>query len=177
MKLENRGIAKMIILSLVTCGIYTIIWAINLARDAVHVKDTNDSATTETLLTIFLPFVGFYLSEKKLTEGCQMRRIEHKDNSTLYLILGIFGLGIVDYILMQIELNKIADMGIILDAPTGFGFNTAYNAPYQQDPYQQQQAPYQQQQQAPYQQQTNDPYQPYNQPENNQYDYNQFPQQ
>ena len=156
MKLENRGIAKMLILSIVTCGIYGIIWAVNLARDAVHVKDTNDAGTAEILLTIFFPFVGFYLAEKKFTEGCQMRGIEHKDNSVLYLVLGLVGLGIVDYVLMQLDLNKIADMDIVLDAPVGY-------APFQQAPYQQ----------APF-----TPYQPAEPPVDNSFDNNnQFPQQ
>lgn len=156
MKLENRSLAKMLILTFVTCGIYGIIWAVNLARDAVHVKDTNDNGTLEILLTIFFPFVGFYLAEKKFTEGCQMRGIEHKDNSVLYLVLGLVGLGIVDYILMQLDLNKIADMDIVLDAPMGFGYNANYGAPFQQAPQQNyQQAP----QQAPYV-----PYQPTEQP-------------
>lgn len=34
--------------------------------------------------------------------------INSSDNSVLYLILGIFGLGIVNYCIMQSELNTIA---------------------------------------------------------------------
>ena len=109
MQLEKREIVKCILLSIVTCGIYGIIWGINIARDAVKVKDQNEDALLEILLVLFLPFVGFYLCEKKLTEGCQALGIPHDDNSILYLILGIFGLGIVDYCLMQNDLNKLAD--------------------------------------------------------------------
>ena len=109
MQLEKREIVKCILLSIVTCGIYGIIWGINIARDAVKVKDQNADALLEILLVLFLPFVGFYLCEKKLTEGCQALGIPHDDNSILYLILGIFGLGIVDYCLMQNDLNKLAD--------------------------------------------------------------------
>lgn len=111
MKIEKRDIVKCIILSLVTCGIYGIIWAIKLARDAVNVKDENDPATIETVLMILFPFVGFYLCEKKFAEGCAAKGIAHTDNSILYLVLGLFGLGIVDYCLMQSELNKLVDAG------------------------------------------------------------------
>jgi hypothetical protein len=37
MQLEKREIVKCILLSIVTCGIYGIIWGINIARDAVKV--------------------------------------------------------------------------------------------------------------------------------------------
>lgn len=116
MQLENRNIAKCIILSFVTCGIYMIIWAIKLAKDAVKVKDVNDDGLLEILLCIFLPFVGCFLAEKKLDEGCRACGIDHKDNSILYLVLGIFGFAIIDFALMQNDLNKIADAGYIFAA-------------------------------------------------------------
>ena len=42
MQLENRNIVKCILLTLVTCGIYGIVWGVKLARDAVKVKDVNE---------------------------------------------------------------------------------------------------------------------------------------
>ncbi len=127
MQLERREIVKCILLSIITCGIYGIVWAVKLARDAVKVKDVNDDGTLEIILLLFLPFIGFFLCERKLTEGCQAYGIEHKDNSVLYLILGLIGLGIVNFCLMQSDLNKIADMGIIFGAPAYEP--PVYNAP------------------------------------------------
>jgi len=95
MQLENRNIVKCILLTFITCGIYGIVWGVKLARDAVRVKDVKDDGLVEILLVLFLPFVGFFLAERKLNEGCQACGIEHKDNSILYLVLGILGLGIV----------------------------------------------------------------------------------
>ena len=129
MQIEKRSIVTCIILTFVTCGIYGIVWAVKLAREAVKVKDVNDDALAEILLMIFLPFVGFYLAEKKLAEGCQACGIDHKDNSILYLVLGLIGLGIVNFCLMQNDLNKIADAGYVFAAaPVG--------APYQEVPFQ-----------------------------------------
>ena len=131
MQLENRNIVKCILLSIITCGIYGIVWGVKLARDAVRVKDINDDGLVEILLVLFLPFVGFFLAERKLSEGCQACGIDHKDNSILYLVLGLLGLGIVDYCLMQSDLNKIADAGYIFAAaPVG-----ANAAPAQQVPF------------------------------------------
>ncbi len=108
MNIKERNPIVSILLTFVTCGIYGIYWAIMMAREAVSVKDPADSGILEIVLMLFLPFVGFYLAEKKFAEGCVAKGIEHKDNSILYLILGIIGLGIVNYFLMQSELNKLA---------------------------------------------------------------------
>lgn len=108
MEIKQRNIVTAIILSLITCGIYGIYWAICLARDSVSVKDPADSGILEIVLMLFLPFLGFFLAEKKFAEGCQEKGIPHTDNSVLYLILGLVGLGIVNYCMMQNDLNKIA---------------------------------------------------------------------
>lgn len=109
MKIKSRNIVTAIILSIVTCGIYGIYWAIMLARESVSVKDEHDDGLLEIILMLFLPFIGFYLAEKKLAEGCAAKGIAHKDNSVIYLVLGLIGLGIVNYCMMQNDLNNIAD--------------------------------------------------------------------
>ncbi len=108
MNIKNRNIVTAVILTLVTCGIYGIYWGVCLAREAVSVKDPNDNALLEIILIIFLPFLGFYLAEKKLGEGCAEKGIAHKDNSIVYLVLGLVGLGIVNYCMLQHDLNQIA---------------------------------------------------------------------
>ncbi|MBE6760796.1 MAG: DUF4234 domain-containing protein [Ruminococcaceae bacterium] len=108
MNIKQRNIVTAIILSLVTCGIYGIYWVICLAREAVSVKDPADNALLEIILMLFLPFLGFYLAEKKLAEGCAEKGIPHTDNSIIYLVLGLVGLGIVNYCMMQNDLNKLA---------------------------------------------------------------------
>ena len=109
MKVKSRNIVTSVIFSLITCGIYGIYWAIMLAREAVSVKDEKDGGVLEIILMLFLPFIGFYLAEKKLAEGCAERGIAHKDNSIIYLILGLVGLGIVNFCMLQNDLNKIAE--------------------------------------------------------------------
>ncbi len=111
MAIKERNIVVCILLSLITCGIYGIYWVIMLARESVSVKDPSDNALVEIVLMLFLPFLGFYLSEKKLTEGCAARGIPHKDNSVLYLVLGLVGLGIVNFCMMQSDLNALAHQG------------------------------------------------------------------
>lgn len=108
MNIKERNPIVAIILSIVTCGIYAIYWTVCLAREAVSVKDEKDSGILEIVLCLFLLPVGFFLAERKLAEGCAAKGIAHKDNSILYLILGFLGLGIVNYFIMQTDLNAIA---------------------------------------------------------------------
>lgn len=110
MNIQKRSIGLCVVLSIITCGIYTIYWAVKMLKEAVQVKDMNDDGLAEILLGIFICPVGFFLAEKKLAEGCQAKGIPHEDRSVLYIILGFIGLGIVDFVLMQSDLNKIADM-------------------------------------------------------------------
>ena len=108
MNIKKRDIVKSIIFTIISCGIYGIYWIICLTREAVSVKDEKDGAVLEIVLMLFLSFIGIYLTEKKFAEGCAAKGIPHTDNSILYLILGIFGFGIVGICMMQNDLNKIA---------------------------------------------------------------------
>lgn len=108
MNIKSRNIVTAILLSIITCGIYGIYWVICLARESVSVKDPSDSGVLEIVLMLFLPFLGFFLCEKKLSEGCAAKGIPHNDNSIVYLILGLVGLGIVNFCMMQSDLNKLA---------------------------------------------------------------------
>ena len=109
MAIKKRSIISCILLTLITCGIYGIYWVIVMTKDAVSVKDPSDNAVLEIVLMLLLPFLGIYLTEKKFAEGCAARGIAHSDNSIIYLVLALFGLGIVGDCLLQNDLNKLAD--------------------------------------------------------------------
>lgn len=149
MQIEKRNIGVAILLTFVTCGIYGIIWCIKMMQEAVKVKDPQDNGMVEILLGIFLAPVGFYLAEKKLAEGCAARGIQHEDRSILYIVLGFIGLGIVDYALMQSDLNAIADVPAYVDPQPGY--QQPQQPTYQQPTYQQPEQP----QYPPYQDPTN----------------------
>ena len=106
MTIKPRNIVTAILLTLITCGIYGIYWIVMMTREAVSVKDESDSGILEIVLMLFLPFIGFFLVEKKLSEGLNAKGVAHSDNSILYLILGIVGLGIVPLCMIQNDLNK-----------------------------------------------------------------------
>ena len=83
MKIEKRGIGKCILLTLVTCGIYGIVWILKLAKEMVQFKDPNDSGLVEILLMLFLAPVGRSMAEKQFAEVCQEKGIAQEDHSIL----------------------------------------------------------------------------------------------
>lgn len=110
---QERNIIVCILLSLVTCGIYAIYRFVCLTNDAARAaKDTNFSGGMSLLFTIITcgiyGFYWYYKMGKTLKIANDQAGISASDNSVLYLLLGIFGLGIVNYCIMQNELNAIA---------------------------------------------------------------------
>ena len=110
---QKRDIVVAIILSLVTCGIYGIYWFICLTNDSNKASgDYKTSGGMAFLLTLvtcgIYGWYWYYQMGKKMVQAGANNGVAIEDNSVLYLILGIFGLGIVDYCLIQSDLNKIA---------------------------------------------------------------------
>ena len=112
--IENRNIVTTILLSLVTCGIYGIIWFIKLTDDSNTAcgepnQTSGGMAFLFTLLTCGLySFYWAYKMGEKMFKAGQRYGKPIENNSVLYLVLSLFGLGIVNYCLIQSDLNKLS---------------------------------------------------------------------
>lgn len=110
---REKNIATCVILSIITCGIYGIVWFITLTDDAATASEDNKmSGGIAFLLTIvtcgIYSFYWSYVMGKNLYEAKEKAGLRGSDNAILYLILNLFGLSIVNYCLMQSDLNDIA---------------------------------------------------------------------
>lgn len=113
-KIQKRSIVTCILLSFITCGIYGIVWFINLTDDTRNVsgdqKLSGGKAFLFTILTCGIyGYYWSYVMGKALMQGRSNNGLTAEDNSILYLILQILGLGIINYCLIQNELNNICD--------------------------------------------------------------------
>lgn len=111
--MRERNIATCLILTILTCGIYGIVWFITITDDVGYVSDDQSvSGGMAFLLTLITCGIyGIYWSYKMgklLYEAKLSRDMRASDNSVLYLILEIIGLGIVNRCMLQSELNEIA---------------------------------------------------------------------
>ncbi|MBR3145378.1 MAG: DUF4234 domain-containing protein [Clostridia bacterium] len=111
----QRNIAVAIILSIITCGIYGIYWLIKLV-DELNEASGNMNGTSGgmvfllSLITCGIYGLYWYYKAGEMVNQAKYRRNMYTDSSSgiVYLLLGIFGLGIITYALIQNELNKIA---------------------------------------------------------------------
>ncbi len=110
--LQKRDIAIAIILSLVTCGIYGIYWMIVLTNDVAKLSDEPgfQGGIAFLLSLITCGIYGIYWSYqlgKNVAKAQSMRGVTQTDNSLLYVVLSIFGFGIVAFAIAQNDVNQM----------------------------------------------------------------------
>ena len=111
--MKERNIATAIILSLVTCGIYGLYWMVVLTDELKEQADDHNLASggLALLFTIFTCGIyGIYWAYqmgKLLSIAKEKNVLRADDNSVVFLVLELFGLGIVVYALAQSGLNDI----------------------------------------------------------------------
>ena len=108
---SKKDIVTSIILTIVTYGIF---WFISLTDDVrVVSKDERLSGGKAFLFTLITcgiyGYYWAYLMGKALMKAKSENGLLADDNSMLYIILQIFGLGIVNYCLIQNDLNTLSD--------------------------------------------------------------------
>ena len=112
--IERRNIAVCIVLTLVTCGIYGIYWIVCLTNDVNTVSGDVNGTSGGMVVLLTIVTCGIYGSYWAYKQGEKLdftknnRGIPSSNSGVLYLILQIFGFGIIAYALMQNELNKLA---------------------------------------------------------------------
>ena len=103
-QIEERNIVVYLLLTLVTCGIFGIYWLV------VMLKDINPwMVILLSIITCGIYGIYFnYQMGKYMVKAGNNYNVKIEDNSILYLILSIIGFGIVNYCLVQNDLNTIA---------------------------------------------------------------------
>jgi hypothetical protein len=107
--IRSRNIVLAIIFSIITCGIYGIYWFICITNDMEAVTPEDDYQTSGGMAFLFsIITCGIYGWYWNYRMGRKMDSLKGGNHSILFLILAIFGLGIVNYCIMQGELNTRA---------------------------------------------------------------------
>lgn len=106
-----RNVAAYVILTIVTCGLFGIYWMIVLTDDSLEAAgESGTSGGTAFLLTLVTCGIyGIYWAYQlgQRIDRMNSRCGRYTDNSgLLYLLLELFGLGIVVYAVAQNELNR-----------------------------------------------------------------------
>lgn len=106
-----RSVVFVIVMSIITCGIYIFIWIYKTSKEVQRYLEKVDMAPG---LEVFLSIICFpyliYWSYKYGKEILRMQGIDSRaadDNTILYVLLSAFGLFIVTMAIMQDQLNKV----------------------------------------------------------------------
>lgn len=108
-----RSIATAIILSFITCGLYSIVWYYTLAKDLQDVTGRYETSASVEILLLFVTcglysFYFLYKYGRLVCEAQQMRGLPVRDNSLLLILLNLFGLGLVSLAILQSDVNALA---------------------------------------------------------------------
>lgn len=107
------SIETALILSIFTFGIYAIVWYYKLIKTLKYIKtSSHKDCGKDLLLILFIPLyhlIWLYKQEKDFYLIRSKKKIS-KDNSILYLVLSIFGLGFVGMLLLRNETNSYLDI-------------------------------------------------------------------
>ena len=108
----KKNVAICVILTIITCGLYSLYWVATLQDIITIITEDNDSPKGSTVVLLSIITCGIYglywsyMSGKRIDN----KRIEEGYSSSelgiLYLLLSLFGLSIVTLALMQNEINK-----------------------------------------------------------------------
>lgn len=114
--MQKRSILTCVILSIVTCGIYSLYWFVMLTEDANRLSGRQSpSGITALLLTIVTCGIyGLYWAYQmgETLYGARMQRgYMGSNNNVLYLVLE-FVCYVAGYAVMQNEINQIIDADI-----------------------------------------------------------------
>ena len=111
-KINKRDLATSIILSVITFGGYLIYWEYLLVKNIRTIRNDSSSCVREMLCLIFVPFYSIYwlyTRGKVIRANFEKNGFVTSGHEIAYLILGIFGLEIISFAIMQNDFNSLPD--------------------------------------------------------------------
>ncbi len=104
----NRNIVVCILLSVITCGIYSIYWMIML-NDEINSLSGEQGTSGGVVFLLSLVTCGIYGFYWYYKMGQRIDIIKGMQGSSyiLFIVLAFCGLGIVNYVIMQDTINKV----------------------------------------------------------------------
>lgn len=111
---KQRSVAIAIILSLITCGLYTLYWQYTLSEDLRELsRDYSLSGGMAILLGLITcglyTLYWYYKIGRALRTAQETKGVFSSDQGVLFVILGVFGFGIISMAIAQAEINKLVD--------------------------------------------------------------------
>lgn len=113
--MKKRNIGVSILLSILTCGIYAIVWEISLVNDVNEVTGHKESTSGGMVFLFSLLTCGIYWlywlykAGQMIDDARVARGKSSSGKAILNIVLSLFGLGIVAIAIMQGDVNELID--------------------------------------------------------------------
>lgn len=105
--MKNRNIAVAIILSFLTCGLYSLYWESQINEEVITKNPTEFNQDYIIVFLLTLLTCGIYHCYWSYKMGKGLMIDGASDNSVLYLFLGLFGFSLISMAIMQGDINKV----------------------------------------------------------------------
>ncbi len=105
--MKKRGIVSIVLLSIITCGIYYIYCYCSFQGQLKKLTGEGYGAAGHFFATLFT--CGIYAIVWAYRAGGRLEKVGCKNNETLYLILSLCGMGGIAFLLMQSEVNGLSE--------------------------------------------------------------------
>lgn len=111
-QVEQRNVIMCIVWSILTLGLYDIYWIYALTNDINEMSEEEGRTSGGMVILLTIVTFGLYAIYWAYAQGEALGAIKQKNgdgsgsNGTLYLILAIFGMGWLNPILIQNEVNN-----------------------------------------------------------------------
>lgn len=120
--MKKRSIASLIILSIITCGIYALYWFVVTTDDIENALGSKSDGSCKSgglalLLSIvtcgIYTFYWYYKEAERIDVLNKERGLRGSTEGWVYILLCLFGLEIVSMAIMQDQLNRIVDTPVV----------------------------------------------------------------
>lgn len=116
MFINKRSIVVAILLSIFTCGLYSLYWLACIANETNALEESHVGPTGGTVVLLSIVTCGIYgiyfvyTISKRIFYLFEDYGVRTSDNSLINVILEIFGLAIVAYAIIQNDMNNLIDI-------------------------------------------------------------------
>lgn len=118
MFISKRDLVLNIILTIVTCGLWGIVWEVQIADDIKLLTGEESLVSGIVLVLLSLVTCGIYFIFWVYNAGNKLELVKAgyglptESKGLVYVVLSIFGFSIVALALMQNDLNTVADINL-----------------------------------------------------------------
>lgn len=113
--IKQRSVIMVIILSLITCGLYNFYWMYAITEELSYAtNDSNFSGAKSLIFTLITcgiyAFFWYYIVGQKVAEVQRQHNMFPRENGVLYIILSVLGFSIIANAIIQSEQNKFVGL-------------------------------------------------------------------